>query len=87
MSDLLYSDVNDNSETARTPLNGTRSYNDPLDTDSIGDPRSIHSECDPLDIRGVARNIHRVRVAVIAPQWMSVMTLLAKLAGIKARHP
>ena len=40
MSELVDFDVNDNSETARTPLSGTCCYNEPLDADSIDDPRS-----------------------------------------------
>ena len=46
MSELLDSDVNDNSETARTPLSGTRFYIETLDADSIDDPRSSHLGCD-----------------------------------------
>ena len=37
MSELVESDGNDNSETARTPLSGTSQYNEPLDADSIDD--------------------------------------------------
>ena len=55
MSELLFDpDASDNSETARTPLSGTRSYNEPLDADSIDEPRSSHLGCDPLDVLGVA---------------------------------
>ena len=42
MSSLIDSDVNDNSETARSPLSDTCCYNEPLDADSIDDPRSSH---------------------------------------------
>ena len=35
MSDLVDSDVNENSETARTPLSDTSLYNEPLYADSI----------------------------------------------------
>ena len=51
---LLDFDVNDNSETARTPLSGKRFYSEPLDAESIGDPRSSQLGCNPLDIGGVA---------------------------------
>ena len=40
LSELLDFDVNDNSETASTPLSDTSMYNEPLDADTIGDPRS-----------------------------------------------
>ena len=55
MSELVDFDVNDNSETARTPFSGTCCYNEPLDADRIDDPRSSHLECDTLDICVVAR--------------------------------
>ena len=55
MSDILDSDVNGDSGTARTPLSGTRFYSEPLDTDSIDDPRSGHLDYYPLEIRAVAR--------------------------------
>ena len=55
ISELVDSDVNENSETAGTPLSGTNLYKGPLDADRIGDPRSSQSGCDPFDIRGVAR--------------------------------
>ena len=43
MSELVDSDVNDNSETARTPLSGICCYNEPLDADSIDDPSRTFS--------------------------------------------
>ena len=46
MSELIDSDVNGNSEMARIPLCGTCCYNEPLDADSIDDPRSSHLGCD-----------------------------------------
>ena len=49
MSDLVDSDVNENSETARTPLSDTSLYNEPLYADSIGDPMYIHLGCNPFD--------------------------------------
>ena len=55
MSELVDSDVNDNSETARTPLSDTCCNNELLDANSIDDPRSSHLGCDPLDIYAVAR--------------------------------
>ena len=55
ISELLYPDVNDNSETARTLLRGTCCFNETLDADSIDDPRSSHLGCDPLVICAVAR--------------------------------
>ena len=55
MSELLDSDVNENSGTARNPLSGNCFYDEPLDGDSIDDPRSSQLGCDPLNIRGVAR--------------------------------
>ena len=42
MSELIDSDVNDNCETARTPLSCTCCYKEPLDTNSIDDPRLSH---------------------------------------------
>ena len=42
-------------ETARTPLSGICCYIEPLDADSIDDPRSSHLGCDPLEICAVAR--------------------------------
>ena len=54
MSELIDSDVNNNSGTACTPLSGAHFYDEPLDTDSIDDPRSSLLGCDPLEIRGVA---------------------------------
>ena len=41
MSELVDSDVNNNSETAHPPLSGTCCYNEPLDADSIDDPKSF----------------------------------------------
>ena len=38
MSELVDFDVNDNRETARTPLSGTCCYNEALDADSIETP-------------------------------------------------
>ena len=55
MSELIDSDVNDNCETARTPLSCTCCYKEPLDTNSIDDPRLSHFGFDPLDICAVAR--------------------------------
>ena len=55
MYEVVDSDVNANSDTAHTLLSDTRFYSDPLDAESIGDPRSSHLGCDPLDVRGVAR--------------------------------
>ena len=55
MSELVDSNVNGNSETAHTPLSGTCCYNEPLDADSIDDPRSSHLGCYPLNICAVAR--------------------------------
>ena len=55
MSELVESDVNENSETARTPLISTCRYIEALDADSIGDPRSSHLGCNTLDICAVAR--------------------------------
>ena len=54
-SELVDSDVNDNSETAHTPLSYTCCYNKPLDSDNINDPRSSHLGCDTLNICAVAR--------------------------------
>ena len=53
--ELVESDVNDNSEKASTPLSGTCCYNEPLDADSIDDPRSSHLGSDLLNICAVAR--------------------------------
>ena len=53
MSESVDSDVNNNSETARTPLSGTFCYNEQLDADSTDDPRSIHLGCDLLYICAV----------------------------------
>ena len=55
MYELVDCDVNDNSETARTPLSSTCFHNEPLDADSIDEPRSCHLRCDPFDICAVAR--------------------------------
>ena len=55
MSELLDSGVNENSETARTPLSGSHFYDEPQHADSIDGPRWIHLCCGSLDIRGVAR--------------------------------
>ena len=54
MSELVDSDVNANSDTAHTLLSDTRFYSEPLDAESIGDPRSSQLGCNPLDIGGVA---------------------------------
>ena len=54
MSELIDSHVYDNIETARTPLSGTRFYNDPLDANRNDDSGSNHLGCDSFDICGVA---------------------------------
>ena len=54
MSELLNAKVNDDSGTACTPLSNTHFYNEPLNDNSIDDPRSIHLGCDPLNVRGLA---------------------------------
>ena len=54
VSELVDSDVSNNSETARTPLSGTSFDDKPLNADSIDDLRSNDLGCDPLPDSGVA---------------------------------
>ena len=55
INELLDSDVNDDSGTARILLSGNRFYNEPLDADSIDDLMSSHLGCDLIVVRVVAR--------------------------------